>query len=145
MNPTISAIAPLRAVEGGRVTIHGSGFPVDAVTTVTLGDAPSRVAFASSRRIVITIPADLDPGQQPIRIEGVRGEAYVTIGGAWAEGLHQVDNPIFDSDGNLFVTYSGSRGQDAPVSIFRVTPAGTREPFVSGIVNATSMAFGPDK
>ena len=25
-----------------------------------------------------------------------------------------------------------------------MTPAGTREPFVSGIVNATSMAFGPD-
>ena len=51
---------------------------------------------------------------------------------------------MFDRDGNLFVTYSGSRGQEAPVSIFRVTPAGTREPFVSGIVNATSMAFGPD-
>jgi sugar lactone lactonase YvrE len=30
------------------------------------------------------------------------------------------------------------------VSIFRVTRAGTREPFVSGIVNATSMVFGPD-
>ena len=52
--------------------------------------------------------------------------------------------PVFDSSGNLFVTYSGSRGQESPVSIFRVTSAGTREPFVSGIVNATSMAFGPD-
>jgi sugar lactone lactonase YvrE len=30
------------------------------------------------------------------------------------------------------------------VSIFRVTPGGTREPFASGIVNATSMALGPD-
>jgi sugar lactone lactonase YvrE len=56
-----------------------------------------------------------------------------------------VDNPVFDRDGNLFVTYSGSRGQEAPVSIFRVTPQGTREPFVSGIVNATSMIFGPDE
>jgi sugar lactone lactonase YvrE len=55
-----------------------------------------------------------------------------------------VDNPVFDLDGNLFVTYSGSRGQEAPVSIFRVTRAGTREPFVSGIVNPTSMALGPD-
>ena len=50
----------------------------------------------------------------------------------WATGLHQVDNPVFDRDGNLFVTYSGSRGQEAPVSIFRVTRAGTREPFVVG-------------
>ena len=62
----------------------------------------------------------------------------------WATGLHQVDNPVFDREGNLFVTYSGSRGQEAPVSIFRVTRAGTREPFVSGIVNPTSMAIGPD-
>ena len=43
------------------------------------------------------------------------------------------------------MTYSGSRGQEAPVSIFRVTPGGTRETFASGIVNATSMAFGPDR
>jgi sugar lactone lactonase YvrE len=68
----------------------------------------------------------------------------VSIGTVWATGLHQVDNPVFDREGNLFVTYSGSRGQEAPISIFRVTTEGTREPFVSGIVNATSMAFGPD-
>jgi sugar lactone lactonase YvrE len=51
---------------------------------------------------------------------------------------------VFDAEGNLFVAYSGSRGQEAPVSIFRVTRAGTREPFASGIVNATSMTRGPD-
>ena len=45
--------------------------------------------------------------------------------------------------GSLYVTYSGTRGQQAPVSIFRVAPGGAREPFVAGIVNATSMAFGP--
>ncbi len=85
------------------------------------------------------------PGPAPIRIEDLPGAtAYVSVGGPWATGLHQVDNPVFDADGNLFVTYSGSRGQESPVSIFRVTRAGTREPFVSGIVNATSMAIGPD-
>jgi sugar lactone lactonase YvrE len=51
---------------------------------------------------------------------------------------------VFDREGNLFVTYSGSRGQEVPVSVFRVTTEGTREPFASGIVNATSLAFGPD-
>ena len=103
------------------------------------------VAFASSTRIAVAIPPDVEPGPAPIRIEDLPGAtAYVTVGGAWATGLHQVDNPVFDADGNLFVTYSGSRGQESPVSIFRVTRAGTREPFVSGIVNATSMAIGPD-
>jgi sugar lactone lactonase YvrE len=143
--PTISSVTPLRAIEGGRVTLTGSGFPVDSLPEVTVGGQPARVAFASSSRIVITVPPDVEGGSAPIRIDDVPGEtAFVSIGAAWATGLHQVDNPVFDSDGNLFVTYSGSRGQESPVSIFRVTRAGTREPFVSGIVNATSMAIGPD-
>jgi sugar lactone lactonase YvrE len=142
--PTISSIAPVRAVEGGRVTLRGSGFPVEQAG-VLLGDAPARLSFRSASRLVITIPGDLDGGLTRIRMGDVYGEtAYVSIAAPWATGLHQVDNPVFDATGNLFVTYSGSRGQEAPVSIFRVTPAGTREPFASGIVNATSMALGPD-
>ena len=51
---------------------------------------------------------------------------------------------MFDRDGNLYVTYSGTRGQQVPVSIFRVRPNGTRETFSSGIVNPTSMAIDPE-
>lgn len=146
VRPTISSVAPLRAVEGGRVTLRGYGFPVDKLPDITVGDQPARVLFASSVRIVIALPPDLETGARPIRIEDVVGETvFVSVGGAWATGLHQVDNPVFDVDGNLYVTYSGSRGQEAPVSIFRVTRAGTREPYVSGIVNPTSMAMGPDR
>jgi sugar lactone lactonase YvrE len=143
--PQITSVTPPRAVEGGRVAIHGSDFPIDDPPSVTIGDHPARVAFASSTRLIITVPPGLDAGRTPVRIADITGGTlYVTIGGEWATGLHQVDNPVFDSHGNLFVTYSGSRGQEAPVSIFRVTRAGTREPFASGIVNATSMAIGPD-
>jgi sugar lactone lactonase YvrE len=143
--PAISSVRPLRAVQGGRVTIYGSSFPAEKLQTVSLGDAPVRVAFASSSRLVLTVPEDLEGGPTPVKIPGAPGETvFVTVGAKWATGLHQVDNPVFDDEGNLFVTYSGSRGQEAPVSIFRVTRDGTREPFVSGIVNATSMAFGPD-
>ena len=145
MRPTIASVTPLRAVEGGRITLRGSGFPVDAIPEVTVGGQRALVAFASSSRLVVAVPSDVEPGAAPIRIEDLPGSmAYVSVGGAWATGLHQVDNPIFDPNGNLFVTYSGSRGQESPVSIFRVTRSGTREPFVSGIVNATSMAIGPD-
>jgi sugar lactone lactonase YvrE len=144
--PHILSIHPLRAVAGGRVTLHGAGFRVDDVTDVTVGEQPARVLFASSTRLVIAVPPELESGAVPVRVDGIPGETtYVSLGGAWATGLHQVDNPVFDRRGDLFVTYSGSRGQEAPVSIFRVTPAGTREPFASGIVNATSMAFGPDE
>jgi sugar lactone lactonase YvrE len=145
VRPTISSVAPRRAVEGGRVTLRGHGFPVDKLPDITVGDQPARVLFASSARIIIALPSELEGGARPIRIEDVVGETvYVSVGGAWATGLHQVDNPVFDLEGNLYVTYSGSRGQEAPVSIFRVTRAGTREPYVSGIVNPTSMTIGPD-
>ena len=143
--PTLTSIEPLRAVEGGRLVLHGSFSTAAGLPDVTIGDVAARVAFASPHRVVVTVPGDLSRGQMPVRIASLPGETpFVSIGRTWATGLHQVDNPAFDSAGSLYVTYSGSRGQEPPVSIFRVTRQGTREPFASGIVNATSMAFGPD-
>jgi sugar lactone lactonase YvrE len=143
--PAISSLTPLNASEGGRVVIRGTDFPVDPIPAVTIGGEPARVVFASPSKLVVLVPGELEGGRTELRLEGLTGETlFVSIGGVWATGLHQVDNPVFDEHGNLFVTYSGSRGQETPVSIFRVTPAGTREPHTTGIVNATSMAIGPD-
>jgi len=143
VSPAVTSVVPDRAVGRGRVTINGSGFSVGDTAEVLLRDTPARISFASSRRLVITIPDEMEGGRVPVLL-GDTTLGQVSIGAVWATGLHQVDNPIFDRGGNLFVTYSGSRGQESPVSIFRVTPEGTREPFSSGIVNATSMAIGPD-
>ena len=143
--PNITSVIPTRVVEGGRVALAGSGLPTEVVPSVVVGQEPARTLFASSTKIVIDLPPEIEGGRTPVRIENLPGETiYLSVGSPWATGLHQVDNPVFDREGNLFVTYSGSRGQETPISIFRVTPEGTREPFVSGIVNATSMAFGPD-
>jgi sugar lactone lactonase YvrE len=103
------------------------------------------VVFASRDRVAVEAPDGLPGGQAAIAMSWLSGvTAFIESGEPLATGVHQVDNPVFDRSGNLFVTYSGSRGQDAAVSIFRVPPGGAREPFVSGIVNATSMAIGPD-
>ncbi len=133
---------PLWAVEGGRLTITGSGFSLDPLPDIRIGGAAARFAFASPQALSVLVPSGLDGGRTPIRIETAPGEtAYVEVGAPLATGLHQVDNPVFDRDGNLYVTFSGSRGQHAPVSIFTVRPDGSREPFVSGIPNPTSLAF----
>jgi sugar lactone lactonase YvrE len=142
----VTAIHPLWAIEGGRLAIHGNRFPIDqpALPEVRIGDVPARVVYASSTRLDVLVPAGLDGGPAPVRITGVGGETpFVDVAVPFASGLHQVDNPIFDRDGNLYVTYSGTRGQQVPVSIFRVRPNGTRETFSSGIVNPTSMAIDP--
>lgn len=141
----VTSVWPSRAVQGGRIRLNGRGFQVDPLPHVLIGSARARVSFASPDRIIAIVPADCESGVQPVHVTGVEGEPeFVAIGAPWATGLHQVDNPVFDAEGNLFVTYSGPRGQESPVSIFRVTRGGTREPFASGIVNATSMVFGPD-
>lgn len=134
-------------MEGGRVTIHGSGFPIDRpqLPDVTIGDAPARPVYASNSTIAVLVPPGLDGGQTPVRVADVPGEtALLEVGTPLATGLHQVDNPAFDREGNLYVTYSGNRGQEVPVSIFRVNPSGRRESYVSGIANPTSMTFDPD-
>src|SRR5207302_3245656 len=100
--------------------------------------------FASSSRLAVIVPAGLESGRAPVSVAGATGPTpLLDVASPFATGLHQVDNPVFDRDGNLYVTYSGSRGQTVPVSIFRVRPNGTRETFSSGIVNPTSMAIDP--
>lgn len=147
MSPRVTAVRPLRAIEGGRITIEGSGFPTDRprLPTVHIGGAQARVVYASPGAISAIVPPGLDGGPTDVRIEGVAGETlFIDVASTFATGLHQVDNPAFDREGNLYVTYSGTRGQQVPVSIFCVRPNGTRETFSSGIINPTSLAFGPD-
>jgi len=145
--PHLVAVRPTWAIETGRIDLDGSGFAIDGPVppAVSVGDLSAQVVVASSSRLGVIVPPGVGGGRQTVRVDGIPGEtAFVEIGAPLATGLHQVDNPVFDRDGNLYVTYSGARGQKVAVSVFRVSPDGSREPFVSGIVNATSMAFGPD-
>jgi sugar lactone lactonase YvrE len=148
MPARVAAIRPLWAIEGGRITLEGSELPVDRpdLPPVHIGGRPARVVYASSSRIAALVPSGIGEGARvPVRIDGVAGDAgFVTLAPPFATGLHQVDNPVFDREGNLYVTYSGTRGQQVPVSIFRVRPNGTRESFSTGIVNPTSMAIDRD-
>lgn len=141
-----TGVQPLWAVEGGRVTISGTGFRLEPrPPEVRFGNVAARLSHASTHALTAIVPPGLDGGRTPVRVDSAPGQtAYVDVGAPIATGLHQVDNPAFDRDGNLFVTFSGSRGQDAPVSIYVVRPDGTREPYVSGLPNPTSMAVGPD-
>jgi sugar lactone lactonase YvrE len=146
MPARVTAIHPLCAIEGGRITLEGTGFPVDgpSLPEVHVGGVSARVVYASPTQLSVIVPAGLPSGHTPVGLASAPADsAFVEIAAPLATGLHQVDNPVFDRDGNLYVTYSGTRGQQVPVSIFRVRPNGTREPFSSGIVNPTSMAMDP--
>lgn len=146
--PELIGLDPLRVIEGGRLWLRGTGLPVPEVHEdfCFIGGRAARVVFASPDRLAVEVPAGLEGGRNEVKVPWLPGATlYVEVGTLLATGLHQVDSPAVDAEGRVYVTYSGTRGQQAPVSVFRISePGGPREPFVSGIVNATSLAFGPD-
>ena len=60
-----------------------------------------------------------------------------------ADGFHPVANPAVDADGNVFCTFSGSRGQKTPVSVFKIDPNYVSRPFITDLMNATGLASIP--
>ena len=142
----IASVCPLAAVAGGRVTIRGSGLGGDRETwpEVRIGDVTAQVVFADRDTVACLVPAHLGGASTPVRIATAPGEtAFLNIGAPVATGVHQVDSPVFSGDGRLYLTYSGTRGDRSPVSVFRLSRDGFREPFVTGITNPTSMAVDP--
>jgi sugar lactone lactonase YvrE len=143
---SLTSLEPVRVVAGGRLWLRGEGFPQPDTSTdiVTVGGVPARLSFSSPDRLAIAVPGGLDGGEMAVKVAWVPGATlYVRVGVLIANGLHQVDNPVFGPDGTIYATYSGTRGQEATVSVFRLRH-GAREPFVHGLVNPTSMTFGPD-
>jgi sugar lactone lactonase YvrE len=135
----------LWALGGSLVVISGEGFPVDPPVQFRIGGELARATRVSGQAVTVTVPAGLEGGRTPVRVDGVPGEtAYIEVATPLATGLHLVDSPVFDRAGNLYVTFSGSRGQQAPISVFVVRPDGTREPFAADVPNPTSMAFDRD-
>lgn len=140
----VSEIRPRWAIEGGRITIRGAGFPVDAprLPVVRVGAHEARVVHASSTELGVLVPSGLDGGPTPVRLDEAPGETgIVEIGTLVAGELHLVDSPVFDRQGNLYVTYSGTRGQRVPASLFRIGPNQVRDALPAEILNPTSMAI----
>ena len=131
MSPCVIAVRPLWAIENGRITIEGSDFLIDQqrLPEVRIGGARARVVYASATCLACLLPAGLEGGPTKVSVDGSDG-AQIEVAPTFATGLHQVDNPVFDREGNLYVTYSGTRGQQVPVSIFRVRQTARANPSV---------------
>jgi sugar lactone lactonase YvrE len=141
----ITRVAPLKAVDGGTLLVEGEHLPYDPPPRVTIGDVDAHISTASPRHLRIVVPAELEGGRMPLKVDAVTGgTVLVDIGTTLATGLHQVDNPVFDRDGNVYATFSGSRDNRVPVTLFRVRRDGVREPIRVDIPNPTSLAIARD-
>ncbi len=75
---------------------------------------------------------------------GVSNAVPLRVARELSSGLHPVTSPAVSRSGMVYATISGSRGKQTPVSVVRVSPDGRATPFVTGVLNATGLAFSPD-
>jgi sugar lactone lactonase YvrE len=150
MNQTplcISSVSPRHTVPGGRLKLTGSGFdPRRAhALKVLFGEARAQITWASSETISVIVPEDNGPAPIRVELDGVTSPPFeASIARLVADNMHPVANPAFDANGKLFVTFSGSRGEKVPVSVFQIGPDDKVEPYLSEISNPTGIAFGRD-
>ena len=144
---------PPYAVPGGRLTMRGSGFDTRRAHAFRayVGEARAQITRISAEEISVIVPETDFPASGAkglaVRVElnGDSSEPFlISMAKKLAGELHPVSNPAFDFEGNLFVTFSGSRGEKVPVSVFKIDPGGRVKPFLSEILNPTGLAFAPD-
>ncbi len=68
----------------------------------------------------------------------------ISLGTQIADNLHPVGNPAVDSEGNIYVTFSGQRGQKVPVSLYKITANHVVKPFITELMNPTGLAIDRD-
>lgn len=142
--PKIKSVAPAAGIEGGKVLIEGTGFDPEesSSTQVLFGGVAARLLLISTSRILTQVPEEAKPGPLTIQVKNKTSNSYdFSIGEKLANDLNPVDNPIYDRDGNLYVTFSGKRGETVPVSVYKISVQGEVKPHLSNIPNATSMAI----
>ncbi len=149
MRPVILSVSPAAGVEGGEIVITCRDFDTSRFGRfrVLFGDVEGRIVGASPHRVTVAVPGQAGYEMQPVPLtlesNGERSESVpFLVGRLIADQLHPVTNPAYDVEsGYIYVTYSGSRGQKVPCSIYRISPLGEKSEFLHDIMNATAIAF----
>jgi len=145
--PHIESVAPSAALPGGEIRINGSGLrPVELKRPrVQFGEIDGAVVISSDAFVVARVPEGATSGPVVVAANGaISNSQVVRVAVPIADNLHPVTNPAIDAEGNIFVTFSGSRGQQVPVSLFKIDTNYAVKPFLSNLMNATSIAFDRD-
>ena len=142
--PHIDAIDPVCAMPGGEIRIVGHGLGPRELRRpqVRFGDMNGAVVISSSQFIVARVPDGAASGNVTVSANGSKSNPEeVRVAVPIAENLHPVANPAVDAQGNIYVTFSGPRGQKVPVAIFRIDENYEVKPFLHEMMNPTGMAF----
>ncbi len=143
--PRISQVEPEAAISGGELYIRGRGLAPEAssmsLPSVRIGDVAAPVVIGSDSLVIVRVPDGASAGDLIVGRGTHASEVWsCDIGIQIAENLHPVANPAIDQLGNIYATFSGTRGQKAPVAVYRIDLNFNMRPFVNDLMNATGMA-----
>lgn len=154
--PRIDELMPAAALPGSDVEVRGANLGAVALAAseagpsggagwrrpvAMLGELAAPVLLSRGSRMVLRVPEEAETGRLRILQNGAQSNAVeVRVANLLATGAHMVASPVMDNSGNIFITFSGERGQETPISVFRIERDGEMRPFVRGIVNATGLA-----
>lgn len=142
--PQIERIEPDASLPGGEVRIIGRALrPPDLRRPkVSFGGAEGSVVVSSDEFVIARVPDAALSGPVTVATNGKASNACdFAVATQIAENLHPVANPALDAEGNIYVTFSGSRGQNVPVAVFKIDTNYNVRPFVGEMMNATGLAF----
>jgi sugar lactone lactonase YvrE len=109
---------------------------------VRFGEVEGSVLVSSDEFVVARVPEGAVSGPVVIGTNGhVSNARTLRVAVPIADNLHPVTNPALDAEGNIYVTFSGSRGQKVPVAIFKIDTNYKVSPFIADMMNATAIAF----
>ena len=142
--PHIESVTPSAALTGGEVRIIGSGLRPSQLARpkVKFGDFEGSVIVSSDGFLVTRVPEGATSGPVVVATDGhISNSQTVRVAVSIAENLHPVTNPALDGEGNIYVTFSGSRGQKVTVSIFKIDTNYNVKPLATEMMNPTAIAF----
>ena len=143
-DPHIEAVQPSAALPGGEIRITGNALrPAEyRRPSVKFGNIEGSVVVSSDDFVIARVPTGAASGPVVVATNGHSSNSgQIQVAGMIAENLHPVTNPALDSEGNIFATFSGTRGQKVPVSIFKIDTNYQTHPFMAEIMNPTAIAF----
>lgn len=143
--PHIESLQPGAVMPGGELELRGTHLgPIAGTAPIaSIQSTPAQIVFSSEDRVLVRVNEATLSGDLTLNYPEATSNALpVRVSTILAENVHPVANPAVDNDGNIYTTLSGTRGEQTPVSIFRIDAITQQiKPFVSDILNASALAF----
>ena len=140
--PSIRTVEPSAVISGGELHIRGENLAPNGRPFVRFGDINAHLVVAGNEYIIARIPESAVVGDAVVASGEQESDRFEThLGVQIADSLHPVANPAVDTEGNIYSTFSGSRGQKSPVSLYKIDTNYNSKPFVTDLMNPTGLAF----